>query len=187
MEYITKIIKAQRNYFLNNATKPIEFRIEQLKKLKNALKENNEKRYIEPTILIDVDFNDEVMQEEIFGPILPVIAYNDLSDAIRLVKENLRPLACYIYTEDDKTKNRILEEVSFGGGAVNDSIMHITNPKLPFGGVGESGIGSYHGEKGFQAFTHYKCILDKPTWIEFPFKYYQHTALKLNWIKKLLG
>lgn len=150
-------------------------------------KVDKENRYIEPTVMIDVDFNDKVMQEEIFGPILPVIQYANLSDAIDWVKERPRPLSCYVYTEDKIIKNRVLREISFGGGAVNDGVMHISNPSLPFGGVGDSGIGSYHGEAGFKAFTHYKSILDKPTWIEFPLKYYPHTPFKLKWIKKLLS
>lgn len=150
-------------------------------------KVDRENRSIEPTVMTNVDFSDKVMQEEIFGPILPVIEYDNLSDAIGWVKERPRPLSCYVYTEDKAIKNKILREISFGGGAVNDGVMHITNPKLPFGGVGESGTGSYHGDAGFRAFTHYKSVLDKPTWIEFNLKYYPHTPFKLKWIKKLLG
>lgn len=150
-------------------------------------KMDRENRYIEPTVMTNVNFNDKVMQEEIFGPVLPVIEYDNLSDAIGWVKERPRPLSCYVYTEDKAIKNRILKEISFGGGAVNDGVMHISNPNLPFGGVGDSGIGSYHSEAGFKAFTHYKSILDKPTWIEFPLKYYPHTPFKFKWIKKLLS
>lgn len=150
-------------------------------------KVDRENRSIEPTVMTNVDFSDKVMQEDIFGPIMPVIEYDNLSDAIGWVKERPRPLSCYVYTEDKAIKNKILREISFGGGAVNDGVMHITNPKLPFGGVGESGTGSYHGDAGFRAFTHYKSVLDKPTWIEFNLKYYPHTPFKLKWIKKLLG
>ena len=144
-------------------------------------------RYIEPTVLTDVELTDAVMQEEIFGPILPVIAYDNLSEAIGWVKSRPRPLSCYVFTDDPSIKNRILKEISFGGGAVNDAVMHISNSQLPFGGVGESGMGSYHGFAGFQSFTHYKSILDKPTWLEFSLKYYPHTAGKLRLIRKLLG
>jgi aldehyde dehydrogenase (NAD+) len=84
-------------------------------------------------------------------------------------------------------KKKILTEISFGGGAVNDALMHITNSHLPFGGVGESGIGAYHGEQGFKAFTHYKSVLEKPTWFEPDIKYYPHTEKKLKWVKRLLG
>lgn len=147
---------------------------------------NRETRYFEPTVLADSSFDDSIMQEEIFGPILPVIAYNDLSEAIRNVKERPKPLSCYIFTSDSQIKQRILSEVSFGGGAVNDAIMHVSNSHLPFGGVGESGIGSYHGIAGFNAFSHYKSILDKPTWFELNLKYSPHSLKKLNFIKKVL-
>ncbi len=150
-------------------------------------KVDRENRYIEPTVMTDVNFEDKIMLDEIFGPVLPVIEYDNLSDAIRWVKERPKPLSCYIYTEDKAIKKRILSEISFGGGAVNDGVMHITNPHLPFGGVGESGIGNYHGEAGFKAFTHYKSVLDKPTWIEFNLKYYPHTPFKLKWIKRMLS
>ncbi len=147
---------------------------------------NRETRYFEPTVLTDSTFEDRVMQEEIFGPILPVITYNDLSEAIQQVKERPKPLSCYIFTSDSRIKQRILQEVSFGGGAVNDAIMHVSNSHLPFGGVGESGIGSYHGIAGFNAFSHYKSILDKPTWFELNLKYSPHSLKKLNFIKKVL-
>lgn len=147
---------------------------------------NRETRYFEPTVLTDSTFEDRVMQEEIFGPILPVITYNDLSEAIQQVKERPKPLSCYIFTSDLRIKQRILQEVSFGGGAVNDAIMHVSNSHLPFGGVGESGIGSYHGIAGFYAFSHYKSILDKPTWFELNLKYSPHSLKKLNFIKKVL-
>ena len=143
-------------------------------------------RYIQPTILQDVSLSDSVMQEEIFGPILPVIGYSDLDEAISEVRKLPKPLSCYVFTKDKKAKQKILNEISFGGGAVNDAVMHISNPNLPFGGVGQSGIGNYHGKAGFDCFTHYKSILDKPTWLELPIKYYPHTNNKLKWIKRML-
>ena len=142
-------------------------------------------RYIAPTILKNVSFQDLCMQEEIFGPILPIIVYSSLEDAISKVKAQAKPLSCYVFTNDSSVKKRILNEISFGGGAVNDAVMHITNPNLPFGGVGNSGIGSYHGEAGFKTFSHYKSILDKPTWIEFPIKYSPYSATKLKWLKRM--
>ena len=148
---------------------------------------NLSERYIEPTILENVTFEDEIMKEEIFGPILPVIEYDNLDEIILKVKAQPKPLACYIYTEDRKTKNKLLQEISFGGGAVNDSNMHITNTKMPFGGVGNSGTGSYHGEFGFKTFTHYKGILEKPTWFELNLKYFPYTSKKLRFIKLMLG
>jgi aldehyde dehydrogenase (NAD+) len=144
-------------------------------------------RYISPTILTDITFNDKVMQDEIFGPILPVISYTNLDDVIKEVKARPKPLSCYVFTSSNALKNKILNELSFGGGAVNDAIMHISNSKLPFGGVGDSGTGSYHGEAGFKTFSHYKSILQKPFWFEPNFKYSPYTKKKFTWIKRFLG
>ncbi|NSW44312.1 MAG: aldehyde dehydrogenase [Bacteroidales bacterium] len=145
-----------------------------------------EKRIIEPTILCDVDFNHISMQDEIFGPILPVIVFNDLQAIINEIKQRPHPLSCYVYTENKKTAKNIIHQLSFGGGAINDSIMHITNSRLPFGGVGNSGIGSYHGKAGFDAFTHYKSILSKPTFFEPNFKYSPYSDKKLQLIRKFM-
>jgi|TARA_R100000479_G_scaffold33554_3_gene14060 aldehyde dehydrogenase (NAD+) len=147
---------------------------------------DKEKRYIQPTILQNVSFKDPVMQEEIFGPILPVLSYSNLEEAISEVRKFPKPLSCYVFTNNKKTKRKILNEISFGGGAINDAVMHISNPNLPFGGVGQSGIGNYHGKAGFDCFTHYKSILDKPTWLELPIKYSPHTKRKLKWIKRIM-
>ncbi|MBC8768781.1 aldehyde dehydrogenase [Arenibacter sp. BSSL-BM3] len=146
-----------------------------------------ENRIMEPTILTNITFEDKVMQDEIFGPILPVLEYNDLNKIIQEIKARPKPLSCYVFTSVKKIKRKILDEISFGGGAVNDAVMHIANSNMGFGGVGESGIGSYHGEYGFRAFSHYKGILEKPTWIEPNFKYHPHTKSKLKWIKRLIG
>lgn len=144
---------------------------------------NPNNRTISPSILSMVTMNHTCMQDEIFGPILPLISYDTLEEAIALIKMNPKPLACYVFTESKKTKKKILEEVSFGGGAVNDALMHISNRYLPFGGVGYSGIGSYHGESGFRTFSHYKSVLDKPTWLELGLKYFPRTPLKLKVIR----
>ena len=144
-------------------------------------------RIIEPTILNDISFDDKVMQDEIFGPILPVIEYGDLDTVIAQIRSMPKPLACYVFTNDKKIRQKVFSEISFGGGAVNDTIMHIANSNLGFGGVGDSGIGSYHGEHGFRTFSHYKGILEKATWIEPDLKYYPHTRNKLKWIKRLMG
>lgn len=144
-------------------------------------------RHIEPTVLNNITFDDPVMKDEIFGPILPVIDYENIDEAIALVKSRPKPLSCYVFTNNKKIKAKLLNEISFGGGAVNDAIMHVTNSYMGFGGVGESGIGAYHGEHGFKAFTHYKSILDKPTWFEPNLKYYPHTKLKFKLIKLVMG
>lgn len=140
-------------------------------------------RTISPTILSQVSMDDACMQDEIFGPILPLISYDTLDEAIAIIKSKPKPLACYVFTSRNEIKKRVLEEVSFGGGAVNDAVMHIANGDLPFGGVGHSGIGSYHGASGFRAFSHYKSILDKPTWLETGLKYFPKTSLKLRIIR----
>ncbi len=146
---------------------------------------NSAERYIEPTVLSGISFADEIMKEEIFGPLLPIISYTNIDDAIAEVKKKQKPLSCYIFTDDTKIKNKIRSEISFGGGCINDSVMHISNDNLPFGGVGASGMGSYHGEAGFKTFSHYKSIMEKPFWFEPNFKYPPYTKRKLNLIKKL--
>lgn len=146
-----------------------------------------EERVIRPTLLHRVTFADEIMQDEIFGPILPVISFDDLDEAIRQVKERSRPLSCYVYSKNSKTVDRIINEISFGGGCVNDSVMHLTNSRLPFGGVGFSGIGSYHGYAGFQTFSHYKSIVEKPFWIDPKIRYAPYTDFKMKLIRWFLG
>lgn len=143
-------------------------------------------RIFEPTVMDNVSFSDAVMQVEIFGPILPVITFDDINEAIAEVKRREKPLSCYVFTSNKALKNKILQEVSFGGGCVNDAIMHISNSHLPFGGVGESGIGSYHGEYGFKTFSHFKSILEKSAWFEPDLKYFPHSETKFKWMKRIL-
>ena len=145
------------------------------------------KRYLAPTVLTDISTDDKVMDEEIFGPILPVLTYEDANGAIAFIKSKPKPLAFYLFTESRSLQNKFISEISFGGGAVNDVLMHFSNDRLPFGGVGQSGMGSYHGESGFTTFSHYKGIIRKPTWFEFPIKYYPHSRWKLSFIKRLIG
>ncbi|MCD4792785.1 MAG: aldehyde dehydrogenase [Bacteroidales bacterium] len=145
------------------------------------------KRLIHPTVLHNITFEDTAMDDEIFGPILPVIAYDNLDDAIHEVKKRPKPLALYIFSSHKKSIKKIHKEISFGGGAVNDTIMHLTNHNLSFGGTGSSGIGNYHGYAGFQAFSHFKSILKKPFWFEPKLKYAPYTGKKLKWLKRLMG
>ncbi len=144
-------------------------------------------RIINPTVLTEVSLSDKVMQEEIFGPILPVLAFDSIGDAITIVKKLSKPLSCYIFTTNKTLKNKMLNELSFGGGAVNDAVMYFMEKNLPFGGVGDSGMGSYHGKAGFETFSHYKSILQKSFLIELDLKYAPYTAGKLKWLKKLIG
>lgn len=143
-------------------------------------------RYVEPTILSDIDFDHPIMEKEIFGPILPIIEYDDINKAIAYVKSQSKPLACYVFSNNSMLINKVLHELSFGGGAINDALMHLTNSYLPFGGVGDSGIGAYHGEHGFRTFSHYKGILHKPTWFESKLKYFPFSVRKLKLLKRVL-
>ncbi len=147
---------------------------------------DKERRCIEPTVMDNVTFDDKIMEDEIFGPILPVITFEHLTPLLAKIKEKPSPLSCYLFTNKRSVKDQVISELRFGGGAINDTIMHITNSKLPFGGVGDSGIGNYHGKAGFDAFTHYKSILDKSTWLDPDFKYPPYTKKKMKWVRWLL-
>ncbi|KAA1247166.1 aldehyde dehydrogenase family protein [Aquimarina sp. RZ0] len=146
---------------------------------------NEIERTITPTVLKDVTLSDPVMQDEIFGPILPVISFNSIDQAIADIKTLSKPLSCYIFTKNKSIKNRILTEISFGGGAINDAVMHFIEQGLPFGGIGDSGIGNYHGKAGFEAFSHHKSILQKSFLVELNLKYAPYTRSKLKWLKRL--
>ena len=126
---------------------------------------------ISPTILYPVKETDAVMQEEIFGPVLPILTYDTLDDAISFIRKREKPLAFYIFSRNRTAIRKALSSLSFGGGCVNDTVVHLTAPRLPFGGVGNSGMGSYHGKKSFEAFTHDKSIMDKALWLDLPVRY----------------
>ncbi|MFW1984026.1 aldehyde dehydrogenase [Acinetobacter guillouiae] len=143
--------------------------------------------YIEPTILKNIGWDDEVMQEEIFGPIFPAIPFDDLNSVIAKIKEGPKPLALYMFTKSESIQSKILKEISFGGGCVNDTIMHIANHHLPFGGVGGSGMGNYHGEHGFKTFSHQKSIVKKTFWFEPSMKYAPYTDGKLKLLRRIFG
>lgn len=145
-----------------------------------------EELYIAPTLLDNVDWDDIVMQEEIFGPILPVIEFENLDDAIKKVKERSKPLALYLFTTCSRVRDKIFNEISFGGGMLNDTLMQLTNSRLPFGGVGYSGMGNYHGKFGFDAFSHHKSIIHKTNLIEPFIKYPPYTKIKSRIIKWVL-
>lgn len=126
---------------------------------------------IEPTILEEVAWEDSVMQQEIFGPVLPILEYDDLSEVMEGIARNPNPLALYLFTQDQQVENRIVGSISFGGGCINDTVFHIVTPYLPFGGVGTSGMGSYHGKSSFETFSHQKSILKQTTLFDNPFRY----------------
>ena len=167
---------------------------------------------IAPTVMTDVTWEDAVMGEEIFGPILPVLTYNahdaekgvaqndfsgeisgthaaagDFVDwAIRCVEEHPHPLALYFFSEDKKAQRRILDHCHFGGGCINDTIIHLATSAMPFGGVGESGMGGYHGLAGFETFSHYRSIVDKKTWMDLPIRYQRYDEMKEKMLRRFL-
>ena len=126
---------------------------------------------IEPTVMEGVCWEDAVMQEEIFGPIMPVLEFDSLDEVIAQLQNKPKPLALYLFTEDKSAIKKVTERVSYGGGCINDVVIHLATSEMPFGGVGESGMGGYHGKAGFDAFSHHKSIVDKKTWIDLPMRY----------------
>ncbi len=141
---------------------------------------------IEPTVMDHVTWDDKVMQEEIFGPIMPILTIESIDEAIELVNTHARPLALYIFAKDKKVIEKVTSRCSYGGGCVNDVIIHLATSQMGFGGVGESGMGSYHGKVGFDTFTHYKSIVDKKTWIDMPMRYQPYSKLSAAMIRMFL-
>ncbi|EJE24216.1 aldehyde dehydrogenase [Staphylococcus epidermidis] len=122
--------------------------------------------YIEPTLLDNITNDNKIMKEEIFGPILPIITYDNFDEVLEIIQSKSKPLSLYLFSEDENMTHRVVEELSFGGGAINDTLMHLANPNLPFGGVGSSGIGQYHGKYSFDTFSHMKSYTFKSTRLE---------------------
>ncbi len=141
---------------------------------------------IEPTVMDNVELTDAVMQDEIFGPILPIITYNTIEDAVDIIKNFAKPLALYLFSNCKKVQNYILTNISFGGGCINDTIMHIANIHLPFGGVGESGMGRYHGKQSFLTFSNARSIIKKYNWIDIPLRYQPYNKTKDKLIKTFM-
>lgn len=141
--------------------------------------------YIEPTIMGDVPLDAPLMQEEIFGPVLPVLGFEHASEALQIIEKNPEPLALYLFTRSKKKEDFYFGNISFGGGCVNNTSWHFTNPHLPFGGRGGSGIGAYHGRTGFDTFTHRKSIMKTPLWFDPSIKYPPFKG-KLNLFKKII-
>ena len=134
-------------------------------------KSDKSTRKIEPTLMNHVTFNDAVMQEEIFGPVLPVLTYDSLDAAIEKINSMPHPLALYLFTSDKQAAKKVMSRCGFGGGCINDTIIHLATSEMGFGGFGESGMGSYHGKEGFRTFSHNKSIVDKKTWLDLPMRY----------------
>lgn len=132
---------------------------------------NRATNQISPTVMDNVTSHDKVMGEEIFGPIMPILTYNSFDKLIDELKDKEKPLALYIFSSDKNHIKRVTKELSYGGGCINDVVVHLATSEMGFGGVGESGMGSYHGKDGFDAFSHYKSVMDKKTWIDLPMRY----------------
>ena len=132
---------------------------------------------IEPSVLDSVTFDDPIMQEEIFGPLLPILTYTDIDEAIARINSMSHPLALYIFTGDKSIAGKVTESCGFGGGCINDTIIHLATSEMSFGGFGESGMGGYHGKRGFDTFSHEKSIVDKKTWIDLPMRYQPYRKL----------
>lgn len=135
-------------------------------------------RKIAPTIVDEPALDSKIMQEEIFGPVLPVISYGSLDEVFAVIRDREKPLALYLFTENDSVKEYVSEHLSFGGGAINDTLIHFANNNMPFGGVGGSGMGGYHGKYSFETFSHAKGITEKTTRFDLPFRYPPYTDFK---------
>ena len=147
---------------------------------------NHHNLQIEPTVLDRVDFSDPIMQEEIFGPVMPILTYSNLDVVINKINSMPSPLALYIFTNNKQVSKKVTSEVSFGGGCINDVVIHLATSNMGFGGVGESGMGSYHGKRGFDTFSHTKSIVDKKRIIDLPMRYQPYTKLNEKLIRFFL-
>lgn len=197
-ELITEIKKCIINFYGENPEQSPDYaRIinqQQLKRLSNLLSQeniifggqiNHETNYLAPTLLDQVDPNSPIMQEEIFGSILPILEYNQLEEAIKFINQRPKPLALYIFSNDQSFQEKILNSTSSGGVCINDTIFQVGVPELPFGGVGNSGIGAYHGKTSFDLFSHQKSILKRSFLFEFNWRYPPYEN-KIEQMKKLL-
>jgi aldehyde dehydrogenase (NAD+) len=145
-----------------------------------------DEKYIAPTVIDGLHPDDPIMQGEVFGPVLPVLTYSTIEEAIDIINRHPNPLAFYLFTKDRAMQKRLLNEISFGTASLNDTTIHFINSNLPFGGVGESGMGKYHGKKSFDTFTNYKSILKKTNLFDFPIRYPPYTKRNANLLKRFL-
>ena len=140
---------------------------------------------IAPTVMDNVTYDDAVMGEEIFGPIMPILTFDDFDSVVNELKDKDKPLALYLFSHNKKHIQRVTKELSYGGGCINDVVIHLATSEMGFGGVGESGMGSYHGKTGFDTFSHYKSIVDKKTWMDLPMRYQPYTSKLYNTLLRM--
>ena len=194
---IGKMIKYSEKFYgsspLTNEAYPKIINENHFKRLTNLMKNENiiygggfteQTLKIEPTIIDEPSWDRPLMEEEIFGPILPVLAFRNLSDVIRLINQKAKPLSLYLFTRDKKNEERLMRDTSSGGVCINDTIIQVSSPHLPFGGVGESGMGMYHGKASFDTFSHFKGIMKKSNCLDLPFRYPPYG--NMNFIKKMM-
>ena len=155
-------------------------------KLVQGGRSDRETLRIEPTVLDHVTFSDAVMQEEIFGPIMPILVFDNLDDVIRTINGMPHPLALYFFTSNKQAAKKVTSRCGFGGGCINDTIIHLATAEMGFGGFGESGMGAYHGKTGFDTFSHYKSIVDKKTWLDLPMRYQPYQKLHEKMVRFFL-
>lgn len=142
-----------------------------------------DENFMAPTLIDEPQQSDKIMEDEIFGPLLPIISYENKSDLKKIIRSYSTPLAFFVFTENKSFANKIMEQFPFGGGVINDVVIHFANEKLPFGGLGNSGIGAYHGKHSFYCFTHQQAVVNRKTWLDIPFRYAPYHN-KLKWLKK---
>ena len=196
---ITALKKTLENFFGKDAKQSYDFgriiNCKQFDRLISYFKEGNiiyggnsdrSKLYIEPTLMDNISLDSPIMKEEIFGPILPIIAFSSMQEALDIIDRNKNPLAFYIFTQNKEEEKKWIDAIPFGGGCVNNVVFHLTNHKLPFGGRGSSGTGSYHGKFSFDTFTHKKAILKTPSWFDPKAKYpsYKGKLSIFKWLMK---
>lgn len=196
-KFIQAYQKAIKEFFPNDDMNSMTHIVNQkhFERISNLLKDqniviggqtDNQQRFIAPTLLDDVSLDSPIMQEEIFGPILPMISYTDIESCITYINSHPKPLALYLFTKNKKLEKQFLTRCIYGGGCINDTIVHIATSHLPFGGIGNSGMGSYHGEKSFETFSHFKSILKNSPYIDLPIRYRPFTKLKEKLVKMVL-
>jgi len=143
--------------------------------------------FIEPTLVTNVNLESPLMQEEIFGPVMPIIPIHSMDEAIKFVNQRPKPLALYVFSNNQQNSDKVLKNAYFGGGSVNETIFHIICPELPFGGVGPSGMGAYHGYKSFEIFSHQKSVLVKGLSTDPSLRFPPYTPSKIQWLDRLNG
>lgn len=141
---------------------------------------------ISPALMPEAQFDHKIMEDEIFGPLLPIIGYDNIAEAVAEIKKRPRPLACYIFSRDKKLSRKLISQISFGGGCVNDAVVHASSHRMPFGGVGNSGMGGYHGRHSFETFSHKKAMVENGTVLDVPLRYAPYSELRWKILKKFV-